>query len=244
MTRKKCWILVGIAIFLFAISISYYFFLSKPIEFLTEDELIESVSNHYFLSDPIEIQDVIFFDEAHVFVPFTSMGHYGTSYWIWRNGRWKLEAISTIQNPDIWMLDPDDPSTYYIVWNMDRNTEMTAFDIYLLNDRGYWVSNDVHQYAPRVQSKFTVPFDTKDVSYGVKQLPEDWITYLDSFLKVENSKKPQIMFFDFFEPSGAYFGWVPYDANGEVSFSSVYGSESTGRIHLHYLSIAPMHEME
>ncbi|MFC0560850.1 hypothetical protein [Halalkalibacter alkalisediminis] len=244
MRQKKIWIPAGIL--LVTIGIFYYFFHSEPPEFLTTDALVETINSYQYGTDSIEIQDMVFLGETHVFVPFVSNKEYGTSYWVWRNRSWELGGITTIQDPYVWKVDPGDPSTYVVVWNMNRDSDMKEFDIYLLNQRGYSVSHDVHHYTPRVQLDFTVPFETEEHSYGVKPLPDEWVTFLQSFVKVEQSPQPDSFFNDFFQPSSVNFGWMPYDENGEVSFpSSPNGSgHQYGEIHLEHLSSIPEYELE
>ncbi|MCT8137605.1 hypothetical protein H1D32_07495 [Anaerobacillus sp. CMMVII] len=245
MKQKKIWIPTSIAILLVVMGSSYFYFFSKPTEFLPENVLIERI-NSFYPSHEIEVQDVVFLGDTHVFVPFISNGRHGSSFWIWKNRSWELGEINTIQQPYVWKLDPKDPSKYFVVWNIAVDNDMKEFDIYLVNKRGYRVSYDVHHYSPRVQLSFTVDYETVENSYGVTTLPNDWMTFLDSFLKVENSKQPDPSIFSFFQPSSVYFAWMPYDENREVSFpNSPNGTgHGFGEHHLQYLSTIPDYELE
>ncbi|MDT8860229.1 hypothetical protein N0O92_08280 [Alkalihalobacillus sp. MEB130] len=249
MKQNKIWILATIAIILVLVVSLYFYFHSKPSEFINESELIKVINTQYYdadVLDSVEIQEVVFLGETHVFVPFVSNDNYGTSYWVWRNRSWELGGINTIQQPYVWKVEPEDPSTYVVVWNIDPEQEMKEFDIYLLNRRGYSVSNDVHHYTPRVQLNVTVSFETKENSYGVMSLPDEWKTFLDSYVKVEQSKQPDSFMFDFIHPSNVYFAWMPYDERGELSIpvSPNGAGRGYGEIHLENLSTIPEYELE
>ncbi|RXI96595.1 hypothetical protein DS745_23115 [Anaerobacillus alkaliphilus] len=244
MKKKK---IIGIAIFLVLAGSLYFYFFSKPIVFISEEELIKAVNNYYHDGpERIEIQDVIFLGDTHVFVPFTSNGRYGTSYWVWKKRSWKLGEISTIQTPMIWKVDPKDPSTYVFVWNINPDNDMTQLDFYLENRRNYRVSNEVHRYTPRVQLDYRVKFAEDGYSYGVKNLPSDWITFLNSYNEVENSKQQESSMFSFFPQNSVNFAWRPLDENGELSFPTfVSGTGSgSGQIHLYYLSNIHDYDLE
>ncbi|MCD8510047.1 MAG: hypothetical protein LRY73_09385 [Bacillus sp. (in: Bacteria)] len=246
MKQGKAWLPISIAIVLIGAA-SFYVFYIKPSEFLSEEALIEVITSHNYGAKSIEIQDVIYVGEKHVFVPFKTHSRYGTSYWVWRGGSWDLGAISNIQSPRVWKVNPQDPSSYVIVWNMDPNDDMTDFELVLSNRRNYWVSDNVHHYTPRVQLHHTVAFQSEASSYGVMSLPEDWLIFLDDYLKVENAKQPSSSFiFDFFPQSSVSFAWMPYDKNGEVTFPGPDNGSGSGygNIHLEYMSTIPEHELE
>lgn len=235
MKQRKVFILAAVLLLLFIGAIYYYFF-SKPSDFLGEAQLKEVVQD-YFPGVEIKIQDVIFVDDTHVFVPFISDDRYGSSFWFWKNRKWELGNINTIQNPYVWKIDPNDTSSYKIFWNFYPKTEMRQFDIFLLKRRSYYVSNDVHQYIPRVHLKETIPFNNLEASYGVKSLPANWAKFLSSYLAVEKSKQPTTVFFDFIQPQSYYFGWNPLNAQGEVSYPHRYDGSGTGYgdIHLEFM---------
>lgn len=244
--RQKTILIPTFIAFLIVISGSiYFYYFSKPSDFLSGDELTEKI-NSYYRSQQIEIQDVIILEDKHAYVPFISDGIYGSSFWTWKKRSWELVEINTIPHPKVWKIDPNDPSTYVVVWNFDTDSDTTEFDFYLVNRRGYWISNNVHQYTPRVQLKVTVPFADAETSYGVKHLPDDWITFLESYLQVENSKRPQSSFFSFFEPSRFNFSWMPYDQNGDISFPNAPNGTGFGfgNINLHHVSNIPDYELE
>ncbi|OEF96114.1 hypothetical protein [Desulfuribacillus alkaliarsenatis] len=244
MIQKKSRFLAIIVIFLVSAGYLYFYFFSKPTEFLKEDDLIETINRYNYNPDAIEIQDIIFLGDTHVFVPFIHEHGYGTSYWFWKNRKWELAGVSTIQQPTLWKVNPKDPSTYVVLWNINPDNLMTTFDIYLLNRRGYIVSNYVHRYTPGVQLHFSVPFEKDVKSYGVQSLPKEWIAFLDSFLKVEKSKYPTTLFS--FQHSRINYRWIPYDDNGEVSFPTFNQGtgHSTGNINLLYISRLLEHELE
>ncbi len=239
--------IIGIAILLILAGSIYFYFFSKPTTFLAEEELIIAVNNYYHDGpERIKIQDVIFIGDTHVFVPFTSNGRYGTSYWVWKKRSWNLGEISTMQTPMLWKVDPKDPSTYVFVWNINPDNEMVQFDFYLENPRNYRVSDGVHQYTPRVQLEHREKFAEEGYSYGVITLPSDWVTFLDSYNKVENSKQQASTMFSFFPQSNVNFAWRPLDENGELSFPTfVSGTGSgSGQIHLQYLSNIKDYDLE
>ncbi|MGO4890367.1 hypothetical protein ACJ2A9_21685 [Anaerobacillus sp. MEB173] len=65
-------------------------------------------------------------------------------------------------------------------------------------------------------------------------------------IEAEKSKGSKPGFFDFFQPSSVYFGWVPYDENGEVGFpenpnGSGYGF---GERHIEHIVSIDEYELE
>jgi hypothetical protein len=58
----------------------------------------------------------------------------------------------------------------------------------------------------------------KQKRYGVMELPKDWISFMDSFIKVESAKQPNSSFKSFIPEHHMYIGWIPYDHNGNVTF--------------------------
>ncbi|MBU9723003.1 MULTISPECIES: hypothetical protein [Bacillaceae] len=244
MKRKKTLILIFITVLL-GIGIIYYYFLSGPDEFLTEESLKEVFRNFSGGFD-VEIQHIEFLSDKHVFVPFKSNDQYGTSHWVWRNRSWDLGDISTIQQPSIWKVDPKDPSTYKVLWNIDEDTTVTDFDVYLVNQRGYRVSNNVHQYTPKIQLHFNVDFESEENSYGMKNIPAEWVPIIENYMDVEDVRQPDASIFDFFHHSGLSFGWIPYDENREIKFPDSPNGHGSGygEIHLYHMPIIPEHDLE
>ncbi|MBU9712727.1 hypothetical protein [Evansella tamaricis] len=215
-----------LTIILIGIGAIYYYYYSGPDEFLSEGALLDEIRDYYYEADSsTEIQDIIFIDESHVFVPFRINNIYGTSYWYWEKRKWNLRRIDTIQTPTIWRVDPEDPSTFVFLWNMSPDTDLHEGEFFMINPRNYFVSNNVHTYTPHVQLSMTIPFtgtSNSEKSFGVVSIPEDWKVFLQEYYEVEHAKIPNDSFFDsFFPHSSVYFGWKPFDKEGNIYYPQI-----------------------
>ena len=95
------------------------------------------------------------------------------------------------------------------MWNIHPDDQLSSIHFYLIRDRGYHVTEGEENYYPRVQMGKKVSLQEK--SYGLMKLPDEWVTVMNSFIKIESAKQANVFFNDF--PSEQYmsFGWIPYD---------------------------------
>ena len=42
-------------------------------------------------------------------------------------------------------------------------------------------------------------------------LPDEWVAFIDAFMKVETAKQHDLFFYDFFPEQYMSFGWIPYN---------------------------------
>ena len=99
-----------------------------------------------------DIQDIIYIDKTHVFVPFiTKEDTYGESFWIWKHNKWKLSRVEASGgNIRLWKINPDDPSSYVFVWNMNPADKIEQFKIRLMQNRSSGVTNEKIYYYPKI----------------------------------------------------------------------------------------------
>lgn len=67
---KKPKLLVFIVIGTIILFVSFWCYTSEPTSFPTDDQLIEEMSNSFSIVSNSVIQDTVFLDDRHVFVPF------------------------------------------------------------------------------------------------------------------------------------------------------------------------------
>jgi hypothetical protein len=205
---KKIMIFVGLGILILISSIIYWFYFAKPTAFPSNDQLLKEINHSLPEASADVIQDIVYVDDRHVVVPFISKEKgYGLSYWVWQKHKWTAASITSDGEPVVWKLEKNDPSTYHLVWNFHPNDEISYLKFYLKRDRGYQISNGIENYFPGVQIEQKVSLQGN--SYGVLQLPEEWISFIDPLINLESAKQPNS--FDFFVDNYLYFGWVPYD---------------------------------
>ncbi len=211
MKKKGLFLLVGLVGFIiFAVSVSWFDF-SKPTAFPTHDQLIAEMNGLFPEAAASVIQDTIFLDERHVYVPFISKeDRYSSSYWVWKKKGWKVAYIKTSGEPRIWKINQKDSSTYHLVWNFYPEEELDEIRFNLVRNRGYSVSEGVETYYPRVQMQREVSL--KESPFGALQLPKEWVTFINPLMKMEKAKQPGLLsYFDL--KQYMYFGWMAYDEN-------------------------------
>ncbi|MGG1662486.1 hypothetical protein [Brevibacillus sp. NRS-1366] len=244
MTKKKLWSL-GIFIILLSI-IVYWFYFSMPTSFPTNEQLVEEMNSIFPEATASIIQDTIPVDERHVLVPFISKkDDYGLSYWVWKNHKWKVASIDTKGEPMLWKFNINDPSSLYLVWNIHPKDQLSSIHFYLIRDRGYRITEGIEHYDPRVQMEKRVFAQEK--SYGLMQLSDDWVTFMNAYIKVESAKQPNLFINNFSPKQDMFFGWIPYDQTNKETFpeSSVNGTRySDGEVNLEYVMILDKGDIE
>ncbi|WP_025025856.1 hypothetical protein [Caldalkalibacillus mannanilyticus] len=216
----------------------------SPTPFPTDEELIKEIHRVNPKANVSVIQEKLFLDERHVFVPYISEANdYGKSFWVWQHHQWKMVYMKTKGYPELWRLDKKNPATHHIVWNIDPDDQVSAMSFYMVRDRRYSVSGGVHTYEPSVQMEKKV---TLSSSYGVLPLSDEWVSFITPFTKVQSAKQRSSIFTPFLLESYLLFGWIPYDDMNQEIFPkrSVNGSGfSNGNIDLWRISILSEHSL-
>ncbi|MCJ8008695.1 hypothetical protein ACFFF5_08770 [Lederbergia wuyishanensis] len=248
MDKKKLLMFVGIGIiFMLSSALTYWFYFSKPVSFPNKEQLVEEINKIFPEAAATVIQDTIPVDERHVLVPFISNeSHYGLSYWVWKKHKWRVAFIDASGEPRLWKVDRNNPSSYHFVWNIHPEDHLSAIDFYMLKDRGYLVTEGKEFYYPKVQMEESVSLREKP--YGALQLPEEWVSFMNTFIKVESAKQPNLFFNDIFTEQYVHFGWISYDQTNKESFPersfSGGGSYSNDNVNLDFLMILEKEQLE
>ncbi|QWC23477.1 hypothetical protein KJK41_03655 [Bacillus haikouensis] len=240
MTMKMKAILSGAVLFLVAGSLAvYWFYFSEPDALPGEKQMVKAINGLLPEAQAGEIQEVIKIDGKHAAAPFISKeGIYGVSTWVWHRHKWKLGTVRTKGEPKIWKVDPEDPSTYRIVWNINPSEKnVDTLNFYYKRDRNYSVSGTRHEYTPSIRMKKEVSFDENP--YGVLKLPDDWVAVMEEMADgaSDNGVFPLegIM-----RQVASGIGWLPLDENGKETFpeSAVNGSSyHTGLVEEEHIMI-------
>ncbi|QPC47616.1 hypothetical protein [Mangrovibacillus cuniculi] len=246
MNKKK---IAFILLFAVLLLISLYFLTSRYSSsgvLPKTEQLVEDINVLFPEVEAEEIQDIIFLDNRHVVVPFISEDNqYGVSYWAWENFNWKVLNIRSKGDPELWMLDKKDPSTYHIVWNIHPDDEMKGINFYLTKDRQYRILNGVtHQYGPKVFLEEKVDLEGK--TYGVKKFTRQWSTTI-SEIQQSNLPEQHSLFFGNFSHNLFLYQWVPVMKNGPRQGLpiSVNGSDySTGQVDTEFVNLTSQEEID
>jgi hypothetical protein len=208
--KKRIWSFVLLGIVVLSTASIYWFYFSKPTIFPTKEQLIEEMNQAFPEASVRVIRDTVHVDERHIFVPFISEDdHYGVSYWVWQKHKWQAVSIDTTGGPHVWKINSKDPSTFRLVWNIHPDDQVSYLKFYCMRDRGYHGFDGGVMYDPKIQMEKKVSLEEK--SYGVSRLPDDWLTIMNAFHKVESAKVPDLLFSSIFPEAQMYFGWTPYD---------------------------------
>lgn len=183
---------------------SFWYFTSGPNSFPTDEQLVEEITNSFSILSNSEIQDIVFLDDRHVFVPFKAEDEmYGFSLWKWNNRKWNEVFVSTNGDVRVWKIDSKDPTTFRVVWNYPPQDKVSYMKLYLVHERGAQVSDYEEHYKPAVQLEQTIRLSEN--LYGSIKLSQEWIPVLQSF-----NDSPII-------PS-YYFGWNTYDSSDKSTY--------------------------
>lgn len=192
--------------------IIYWYFPRTPVALPSDKELIVNINHTQSTVRAEEILDKIKIDEEHYFIPFISTtGDYGTTYWEWQNTKWKVLNIDNSGEPKIWKIDRKDSSTYRLVWNLHEGDKVDYMKFFIYRDRNFHITNGVEYYYPKLQMEKRIEIGS--ASYGTMKLPNDWISVIDSLIKME-AAATQNVFDDFDLNRYMYFAWKPYDKSG------------------------------
>jgi hypothetical protein len=217
MSKQRKLVIVKIGFIIILTFFIYWFYFSKPGPFLKNNDILLEMNRTYPEVSAKTVQDTIFLDKKHVFVPFISeRDRYGLSYWIWKNHKWKVAYIENAGQPKIWKISKKDLKTHYFIWNIHPEDQLKTLRFFLIRNRGFHGTNDSYSYLPRVQMENSVSIKQKP--YGVMKMPKDWVSFMSPFIKVESAKLPESIFQTFILEQHMYIGWIPYDQSGKETF--------------------------
>ncbi|MBT2641315.1 hypothetical protein J7I80_03610 [Bacillus sp. ISL-41] len=206
-------------IVLIAGGVLYWYYFAPLTAFPDKEEIRYTLGNSNNGIHAAEIQDTIFLDDKHVFIPFiTETESHGISFWEWRNHEWQLTSFSVGSMPQIWKIDSEDPETYYVIWNFHPENDLDYLTFYLMKDLGYSITEGKHQYSPGVQMDFRS--EVGEQSYGYSQIPPEWQEYIEAEIKLMEAMKPDFLFADFYPPAQYYFGWQSTLTDGTIEYPS------------------------
>lgn len=246
MTMKMKAILSGAVLFLVAGSLAvYWFYFSEPDALPGEKQMVKAINGLLPEANAGEIQEVIKVDGKHAAAPFISNeGVYGVSTWVWHRHKWKLGTVRTKGEPKIWKVDPEDPSTYRIVWNINPSEKnVDTLNFYYKRDRNYSVSGTRHEYTPSIRMKKEVSFGENP--YGVLNLPDDWVAVMEEMADGA-SHNGVFPLEGIMRQVASGIGWIPLDENGKETFpeSAVNGSSyHTGLVEEEHIMIVNLDDV-
>lgn len=205
--------LLGISAFIvLVITGVFYFFLTKEADPLPESSVLaEKIGASDVNLTVEEILERHLIDKEHAYIPFkTEEGEYGVSLWVFDND-WKAALIDEGGDPKIWRVDPSDPSTYYLVWNIHPDDDIEILDIYHKRERSYRITAGEHTYIPALQSKLEITVSGQ--SYGARSIPDVWTRILEQ----ENKLQMKQTGMHSATPSESYLQtrYLAYDHSGE-----------------------------
>jgi hypothetical protein len=203
---------VSIGVLIILMLVTYWYFPRTPVVFPSDKELIQTISATQTTVRVKEIQDKIRIDDKHFFVPFiTTTGDYGTSYWEWQNTKWKVLNIDNTGEPKVWRIDSKDPSTFRLVWNLHEDDKVAYMKLFLYRERNFHVTDGIEYYYPKLQMENKI--ETASVSYGSMELPNEWLSVIDSLIKMDSAATPDL-FGNLDLNRYMYFAWKPYEKSG------------------------------
>ena len=245
MTKKKWRLVVVACVLLLSVVLFYRFYFSKPDSFPENNQLVQAINSLNPEAEADIIQDTIMLDEQHAFVPFiTEKGNRGMSLWLWEKHRWVVSYINTAGEPYLWKIDELDRSSYHFVWNMSFDESIQHMKFFLIRDRSFQVSGDIEDYSPGVQMEKRVDISKK--SYGVVQVPTDWVSVMDSYSAFVSPEK-SALFDSIFPDHLMLFAWNAYDSTDNVSYVGLQSggsSFSNGHEHIEFVRFLDEMEME
>ncbi|MBS8264311.1 hypothetical protein DYI25_07670 [Mesobacillus boroniphilus] len=217
--KRKNVLLLLVFIIILTGGMVYWFYLAPPATFPDKEKIKDTLMNRHNRINIAEIQDSIFLDDEHVYIPFTTKTEsHGISLWEWKKHEWQLTSLSTGNMPLIWKIEPDDPATHYIMWNLHPKNNLDYLTFYLIKERGYSVTEGKHQYDPGVQMDFRA--EVEEQSYGYSPIPPEWQEYVEAENQQMEAMKPDPFFAGFFPPTQYYFGWQSISKNGTIEYPS------------------------
>lgn len=219
---KKVKVIAPLILGVLLIFCSIWYYTSDPATFPTDEELIAEMADHFSIVSNSVIQDRVFLDDRHVFVPFIAKDViYGLSLWEWKNRKWNEVLVSTSGSIKVWKVNSKDPTSYYAIWNYPPQDQVKYMKHYLINKRGFHISEGEQHYDPAVQLEETITLT--ESLYGNMKLSKEWTSVINS---LNGSTVPSY-----------YFGWNTYDSSDKIIYPKVNengGSSSGGNTEIKF----------
>lgn len=240
---KKALIVIVAAVLLVLVY-SHYF----PRSFPSDESAIGIMNKRFSEVNASRVLDTLQLDDRHMFVPYVSSeDKYGLSYWVWNNFKWKVLLIRSTGEPELWKINEKDPSTHYMVWNINPKDQLSRIDFYLMRNRGYSISQGQKSniYTPGIQKHSSVSLEGK--SYGALQPPAEWEKILQDDLHLMNNKQSYSIFDSLQTNSSMRIGFITYNQQGESSFPTQSvngGSFSGGNVPTRFINFINDNELE
>lgn len=222
--KKRSILFLAGGILVVALLAFYWLYVEKTDSRPKDEEILSQINAHLSNAEAVEIQDFLKLDAGHGVAPFLSeMGVYGVSYWERHLTGWKAISIRTDGEPKLWMVDPGDPSSFHIIWNINPDNDIRTLQYYYMRERGYSMSGEQQHYVPGILMKTEVSMKGK--SYGAMKVPGEW---KDALTLSDGSEGPDQYFWnESSEGMHSSFGWIPLDENNkEIEWKYIDNSSS------------------
>ncbi|MFJ7745484.1 hypothetical protein [Peribacillus sp. NPDC097295] len=213
MTKKTKTIILVIVIVLIVGVLSIIQSPREPEAFLTDQQVINRINSFFPEAEPKVIQDVLYLDDTHVFVPFINESkEYGMSFWVWKDNKWRAASVDNGGEPKAWNGEGDS----FIMWNLDPKDEVSEIKTFMKKDRNFSVSGDEATYEPGLEMMHSIPIKNKP--YGVETYPDSWRTLMDTYAELPG----QTRFNEFLEYRQTLkIGNIFYNKDGKQVFPTV-----------------------
>jgi hypothetical protein len=239
MTKKRLALLSGAILIVSCIIVCWLYF-SNPEGIPEKKELLQQINRFDQDMKAKEIMAVIPADEKHMFAPFAREGgESGASFWRWEKRKWELDFISSAGEPKLWKIDPEDPASFRIAWSFPAESGLEGIRCFLMRERDFFVSGGKETYFPKVQMEHEISLNGG--SYGMIELPGDWVSLAGSLAESAKSSQHDEFFFPLL---GIRFGWIGYDGNGQVFFPDTGESYGTGGSNVEYMQALAENDIE
>jgi len=214
--KKIVFILFSILLMIPIILLVNYLIPHKPKAFLTNKEIMKEIKEFDPEYDVNTIQDHVFIDKKHVFVPYLSKENdYGIINWSWNKNDWEIASIETnMFGPLLWKIESNHSIKYYLLWNMNPSSQLQKINFYLTRERQYFVSNGVSKYEPKIQMKFEKELNER--SYGVLELPKNWENIMNDETFSISQNQSNLFFSSITPPTSFIVKWLPLDKNNKT----------------------------
>ncbi|MGE7761295.1 hypothetical protein [Peribacillus sp. NPDC097895] len=185
-------------------------FPKAPEPFLSNRQVIEQINSNFSEAQPLVIQDQIFLDDTHVFVPFISEDNrYGMSFWVWKGNKWRVASVENRGQPHVW----NGEEKSLIMWNMDPKDDISEIRVFMKKDRDFMVSDGKATYQPGIEMMHSIVMQGK--MYGVETYPDNWQELMDHFVKLKG-EVGQKDFLELNEPIQLAINF--YDKDGKETY--------------------------
>lgn len=163
-----------------------------PEAFLTDQQVINRINSFFPEAEPKVIQDVLYLDDTHVFVPFINESkEYGMSFWVWKNNKWRAASVANNGGQlKAWNGEGDS----FIMWNLDPKGKVSEIRTFMKNDRSFSVSGDGATYDPGIEMMHSIM--VVDETYGVEKYPASWRTLIDQYTDLQKESSFYELFHD------------------------------------------------